>query len=105
MEAARFLKEAVALDPDSVRALAFLGLRVLRPRGDALARESFRRAVSLNRASRAPDAIPHLEYGIYLQRTDRLEESVAELRRAAGWMCERRGPVRAGPESATGCGG
>jgi len=39
--------------------------------------------MSLNRASNAPDAIPHLEYGIYLQRTARLEESVAELRRAA----------------------
>ena len=39
--------------------------------------------MSLNRASKAPDAIPHLEYGIYLQRADRLEESVTELRRAA----------------------
>jgi Flp pilus assembly protein TadD len=37
----------------------------------------------LNRASKAPDAIPHLEYGIYLQRTNRLEDSVSELRRAA----------------------
>jgi len=83
VEAVRFLKEAVALDPDSVRALAFLGSASYALGDDALARESLRRAVSLNGASRAPDAIPHLEYGIYLQRTERLEESVAELRRAA----------------------
>ena len=83
MEAARFLKEAVALDPGSVRAHAFLGTVSYGLGETALAQESFQRAVSLNRASKAPDAIPHLEYGIYLQRTDRLEESVAELRRAA----------------------
>jgi Flp pilus assembly protein TadD len=83
VEAARFLQEAVALDTNSVRALAFLGT-VSYGLGDAtLARESFVRAVSLNRASKAPDAIPHLEYGIYLQRTNRLEDSVSELRRAA----------------------
>ena len=82
-EAARALKEALALDPNSVRALAFLGT-VCYALGDAaLSQESFVRASSLNRASKAPDAIPHLEYGIYLQRTNRLEESVSELRRAA----------------------
>jgi len=82
VEAARFLKEAVALDPGSARALAFLGT-VSYGLGDAeLCEESFQRALSLNRASKSPDAIPHLEYGIYLQRADRLEESVAELRRA-----------------------
>jgi tetratricopeptide (TPR) repeat protein len=81
--AARYLKEAVALDPRSARALAFLG-SVSYALGDtALAQESFLRAVSLNEASPTPDAIPYLEYGIYLQRTNRLEESVAELRRAA----------------------
>jgi protein O-GlcNAc transferase len=83
VEAARFLKEAVALDPASARALAFLGTVSYGLGDTSLAQESFLRAVSLNRASKAPDAIPHLEYGIYLQRTDRLEESVAELRRAA----------------------
>ena len=83
VEAARFLKEAVALDPKSARALAFLGT-VSYGLGDAaVSQESFVRAVSLNRASKAPDAIPHLEYGIYLQRTNRLEDSVSELRRAA----------------------
>jgi Flp pilus assembly protein TadD len=83
VEAARFLKEAVALDPGSVRAHAFLGT-VSYGLGDAsLAEESFRRGTSLNRASKSPDAIPHLEYGIYLHRTNRLEESVAELRRAS----------------------
>jgi tetratricopeptide (TPR) repeat protein len=82
-EAARSLKEALALDPKSVRALAFLGT-VSYGLGDAaLSQESFARAVSLNRASKTPDAIPHLEYGIYLQRTNRLEESVSELSRAA----------------------
>ena len=76
MDAARFLKEALALDPASVRALAFLG-SVSYGLGDtALCQKSFQRALSLNRASKAPDAVPHLEYGIYLQRADRLEESV-----------------------------
>jgi len=83
VEAARFLKEAVALDPGSARAHAFLGTVSYALGDTSLCQESFLRAVSLNRASKAPDAIPHLEYGIYLQRTDRLEESVAELRRAA----------------------
>jgi Flp pilus assembly protein TadD len=83
VEASRFLKEAVTLDPGSVRALAFLGTVSYGLGDTALCQESFQRAVTLNRASRAPDAIPHLEYGIYLQRADRLEESVAELRRAA----------------------
>jgi protein O-GlcNAc transferase len=83
VEAARFLKEAVALDPASARAHAFLGTVSYGLGETSLAQDSFLRAVSLNRASKAPDAIPHLEYGIYLQRTDRLEESVAELRRAA----------------------
>jgi len=83
VEAARFLKEAVALDPGSIRALAFLGTVSYGLGDTALCQESFQRALSLNRASKAPDAIPHLEYGIYLQRADRLEESVAELRRAA----------------------
>lgn len=83
VEAARFLKEAAALDPGSVRAHAFLGT-VSYGLGDTpLAEESFRRAMSLNTASKSPDAIPHLEYGIYLQRTNRLEESVPALRRAA----------------------
>ena len=101
VEAARFLKEAVALDPGSVRALAFLGTVSYGLGDTSLCQESFQRAVSLNRASKAPDAIPHLEYGIYLQRADRLEESVAELRRAAQLdALERRGPVRAGPEPA-----
>jgi len=60
-EAARALKEALALDPNSVRALAFLGT-VCYGLGDAaLSEESFVRAVSLNRASKVPDAIPHLE--------------------------------------------
>jgi len=83
VEAARFLKEAVALDPTSARAHAFLGTVSYGLGDTSLCQESFLRAVSLNRASKAPDAIPHLEYGIYLQRSDRLEESVAELRRAA----------------------
>jgi tetratricopeptide (TPR) repeat protein len=82
-EAARLLKEAVVLDPDSARTHAFLGT-VSWALGDAsLAEESFQRAILLDRLSKTPDAIPHLEYGIYLQRTNRLEESVAELRRAA----------------------
>lgn len=84
VEAARFLKEAVALDPGSVRALAFLGSVSYGLGDDALARASLARAVAVNEAARAPDAIPHLEYGIYLQRSGRLEESVAQLRRAAG---------------------
>jgi protein O-GlcNAc transferase len=83
VEAARFLKEAVALDPASARAHAFLGTVSYGLGETSLAQDSFLRAVSLNRTSKAPDAIPHLEYGIYLQRTDRLEESVAELHRAA----------------------
>jgi tetratricopeptide (TPR) repeat protein len=83
VEAARFLKEAVVLDPRSVRALAFLGTVSYGLGETSLAQESFLRAVSLNRAAKAPDAIPHLEYGIYLQRADHLEESLAELRRAA----------------------
>jgi Flp pilus assembly protein TadD len=83
VEAARLLKEAVTLDPSSVRAHAFLGTVSYDLGDSSLAQESFLRAVSLNQASKAPDAIPHLEYGIYLQRTNRLEESVAELRRAA----------------------
>ena len=83
LEGARFLKEAVALDPGSVRAHAFLGSVSYALGEAALAEESFARATSLNRAAQKPDAIPHLEYGIYLQRIDRLEESVAELRRAA----------------------
>ena len=83
VEAARFLKEAVALDPGSARAHAFLGTVSYALGETPFAEESFLRAVSLSRASKAPDAIPHLEYGIFLQRTDRLEESVAELRRAA----------------------
>jgi cytochrome c-type biogenesis protein CcmH/NrfG len=83
VEAVRFLKEAVALDPGSVRALAFLGTVSYGLGDTSLCQDSFRRAVSLNRASKAPDAIPHLEYGIYLQRADRLEDSVNELRRAA----------------------
>jgi tetratricopeptide (TPR) repeat protein len=83
VEAARFLEEAVDLDPGSVRALAFLGTVSYGLGDTALCQESFQRALSLNRASKAPDAIPHLEYGGYLQRADRLEESVTELRRAA----------------------
>ena len=83
VEAARFLKAAVALDPSSVRAHAFLGSVSYALGDEPLARESFLRAVSLNRATPTPDAIPHLEYGIYLQRADRLEESIVELRRAA----------------------
>jgi Flp pilus assembly protein TadD len=83
VEAARFLKEAVALDPGSVRAHAFLGTVSYGLGETSFAQESLLRAVSLNRAAKAPDAIPHLEYGVYLRRTDRLEESVAELRRAA----------------------
>ena len=83
VEAARYLKEAVALDPSSARAHAFLGSVSFGLGDDSLAQESFLRAVSLNQASPAPDAIPHLEYGIYLQRTNRLEESIVELRRAA----------------------
>jgi tetratricopeptide (TPR) repeat protein len=83
VEARHLLKEAVALDPGAVRAHAFLGT-VSHSLGDnSLAEESFQQAMSLNRASKSPDAIPHLEYGIYLQRINRLEESVAELRRAA----------------------
>jgi tetratricopeptide (TPR) repeat protein len=83
VEAARLLREAVALDPGSVRAHAFLG-SVSYALGEAvLAEASLRRATALNRASKAPDAIPHLEYGIYLQRTGHLQESVSELRRAA----------------------
>ena len=83
VEAARFLGEAAALDPASVRAHAFLGT-VRYALGDtSLAEESFRRAIASNRASRKPEAVPHLEYGVYLQRTNRLEESVTELRRAA----------------------
>ncbi len=83
VEAALFLKEAVALDPSSARAHAFLGTVSYGLGETSVAQEHFLRAVSLNGASKAPDAIPHLEYGIYLQRADRLEESVAELRRAA----------------------
>jgi cytochrome c-type biogenesis protein CcmH/NrfG len=83
VEAARFLKEAVALDPASVRALAFLGTVAYGLGDTALCQESFQQALSLNRASKTPDAVPHLEYGIYLQRADRLEESAVELRRAA----------------------
>ena len=83
VDAARFLKEAVALDPGSARALAFLGTVAYGLGDTALCQESFQRALSLNRASKAPDAVPHLEYGIYLQRADRLEESVTELRRTA----------------------
>jgi Flp pilus assembly protein TadD len=83
VEAGRLLEEAVVLDPDSARAHAFLGT-VSYALGDASrAEESFQRAILLNRSSKAPDAIPHLEYGIYLHRTNRLDESVAELRRAA----------------------
>jgi tetratricopeptide (TPR) repeat protein len=83
VEAARLLREAVALDPGSVRAHAFLGTVSYALGDSAVAEESFQRAIFLNRDKAAPDAIPHLEYGIYLQRTTRLEESVAELRRAA----------------------
>jgi cytochrome c-type biogenesis protein CcmH/NrfG len=83
VEAARFLKEAVVLDPSSVRAHAFLGSVSYALGDESVARESFLRAVSLNRNAPAPDAIPHLEYGIYLQRVNRLEESIVELRRAA----------------------
>jgi tetratricopeptide (TPR) repeat protein len=82
VEAARFLEEAVVLDPASVRAHAFLGSVRYALGQTAFAEESLRRATSLNQASKAPDAIPHLEYGIYLQRTGKLEESVSELRRA-----------------------
>jgi tetratricopeptide (TPR) repeat protein len=82
-EAARLLKEAVVLDPDSPRAHAFLGTVSWALGDTSLAEESFERAILLDRMSKAPDAIPHLEYGIYLQRTNRLEESVADLRRAA----------------------
>jgi tetratricopeptide (TPR) repeat protein len=83
VDAARLLKEAVVLDPDLARAHAFLGTVSWALGDPPLAEESFQRAMLLSRASKAPDAIPHLEYGIYLQRTNRLEESVAELRRAA----------------------
>jgi Tfp pilus assembly protein PilF len=83
VEAARFLEDAVTLDPTSVRAHAFLGT-VYYGLGEASrAEESLRRAVSLNRHSGRPEAVPHLEYGIYLLRTNRLEESVIELRRRA----------------------
>ncbi len=83
VEAARFLEAAVELDPRSARALAFLG-SVRYGLGDAdRAEELLRRAVRLTEASSAPEAVPHLELGILLQRTGRLEESVAQLQRAA----------------------
>ena len=65
-------------------AVAFLG-SVRYGLGDASgAEELLRRAVRLTDASETPEAIPHLELGVLLQRTGRLEESAAQLRRATG---------------------
>jgi protein O-GlcNAc transferase len=83
VDAARFLKEAVELDPGSVRAHAFLGTVYYALGETSQAGESLRRAVALNQASKTPESIPHLEYGIYLLRTNRPEESATQLRRAA----------------------
>ena len=82
VEAARFLEAAVEIDPGAVRALAFLG-SVHYGLGDpSRAEELLRRAVRLTEGSAAPETVPHLELGVLLQRTGRLEESVAQLRRA-----------------------
>ena len=83
VEAARFLRDAMALDPASVRAHAFLGSVAYALGDDALARTALETAVALEARAEARDAVPHLEYGIYLQREDRLEQSVAQLRQAA----------------------
>jgi Flp pilus assembly protein TadD len=73
----------VALDPPSGRALAFLGAVTFGLGDVARAETLLRQAVAVNEARESPEAVPPLEYGMFLQRTDRTEESLVPLRRAA----------------------
>jgi anaphase-promoting complex subunit 3 len=82
-KAAEYLELATRLNPKSARAFAFLGTVRHVLEKDAEAAAAFERAIQLNLSSEALNFVPHLEYGIYLQRTNRLEESIDHLQRAA----------------------
>ena len=82
-EAARAFEKALELAPNLVRAQAYLGTVYFGLGRDAEAAEVLERSVAANSDTSKPDFVPHLEYGIYLQRMDRLEKSVAQLQRAA----------------------
>jgi Flp pilus assembly protein TadD len=82
-EAARAFEKALELAPNLVRAQAYLGTVYFGLGRDVEAAELLERSVAVNSDNSKPDFVPHLEYGIYLQRMDRLEQSVAQLQRAA----------------------
>jgi len=82
-KAAEYLEKATSLNPKSARAFAFLGTIYHILEKNAEAAVAFEKAVELNIASGALSFVPHLEYGVYLQRTNRLEQSIEQLKRAA----------------------
>jgi tetratricopeptide (TPR) repeat protein len=82
-EASRYLQKSVELDPQNPRAYAFLGT-VNYGLGRLKDVETyFENAISLTERSGSGDYIPYLEYGIFLQRSGKLEKSIQVLKKAA----------------------
>lgn len=81
-EAAQSLEDAARLNPGFVRALSFLGSVYSALGKNSEADQALRNAVETNAGSPSPDFVPYLEYGIFLQRIGRLEESIQELQKA-----------------------
>jgi tetratricopeptide (TPR) repeat protein len=91
-EAAKMFERSIRMKKDFGRAYAFLGTVCYALGENDRARRSFETAIALNqrkklppgeRSSRPhPDFIPHLEYGIYLQRMGYLDDARAQLTRA-----------------------
>jgi tetratricopeptide (TPR) repeat protein len=91
-EAADMFEQSILINPDFARSHAFLGTVYYALGEGGRALQSFQKAVALNQRRRPPpqwhsgrphpDFVPHLEYGIFLQRMGSLEGAREHLLRA-----------------------
>ena len=78
-EAVTQFEQSLRIKPGNARAEAFLGSVYYGLGQMEQAESSFRDSILSNARSSKPDHVPSLEYGIFLQRTGKLEESVGQL--------------------------
>ncbi|MEK7406060.1 MAG: tetratricopeptide repeat protein [Acidobacteriota bacterium] len=78
------LKTALRLNPRDYRIHELLALTLEAEGHMEQALSAYREAVKWNAQSRNPSPTPHLNYGCFLYKLDRLEESEEQLRRSRG---------------------
>lgn len=80
--AIRYFQQAIQLDPKMARAYDNLGLCYYHQNQNALAVQSYSKAIELDRAASAPSPWPYLNLAVTLQLLNRPNEAEANLRKA-----------------------